>query len=607
MYVTIIISNLVFRFPSRVASNERPSVPLSHLVRKLSEVEGLMPPNFVAAAAATELDCASVDEGVEDVPTSEAMKGGAVVVAGSESAISDAGSGGASSGGRRGRLSQLASFDSASLGSCSSAAMAMQGSAGKDIFRTIFNKFIKDVSFLGVASTLKDSSSFTSSTESYPYESLDDSGLHRSANVAAAVASSQLPVGSEHADLTQSLPSCSASSIPQQISTDMSGELSLQEAASSEVVQLTARYNEQQQQQQQQAQQLQIPTQQQFLQIPNPNQFIGGGHVADSRPILRSPVHFREGRRASDGLFSQNVIAFQQKLYDKARQQHHGFELQDLQQEHRALQSQFGAMARCSTPPDSIAIGAAGGANVVRNRKGGMGTTVLANRATVSKRISVPENFSFFPGNVVAAVAATTSGVGDLQYLSAKQNVALQQQLLQHRLHQKRHQSKSPRFFPPESSASSSGSSSSNGQGSSGGGPRRMAPTRHQPGKPYLPQDALHHHQYLHGSNQQVGGDFLFQPIAEDEPGLDEIEAFMPSNTSSDPTSVSAAGAAAAATAEWQTLPSYMAETCRLGGGESGSPPPPAPPDPDTLNIELHHPRPRKASETENMDTLSPT
>ena len=133
--------HLLSRFPSRVGSNERPSVPLSQLVRKLSEVEGIMPANFVTAAVNNSSNLDSVeDEGVDisDPPHHHAAAASAAsvqhqqtaanVATGSETALSDAGS--LSAQGRRARLSQLASFDSASLGSCSSAAIGQQGATG---------------------------------------------------------------------------------------------------------------------------------------------------------------------------------------------------------------------------------------------------------------------------------------------------------------------------------------------------------------------------------------------------------------------------------------------------------------------------------------------
>ena len=40
-------------------------------------------------------------------------------------------------------------------------------------------------------------------------------------------------------------------------------------------------------------------------------------YIQSERSLTRSPVNFREGRRSSDGLVAQGLVAFQQRLYDK--------------------------------------------------------------------------------------------------------------------------------------------------------------------------------------------------------------------------------------------------------------------------------------------------
>ena len=113
-----------------------------------------------------------------------------------------------------------------------------------------------------------------------------------------------------------------------------------------------------------------------------------------------------------------------------------------------------------------------------------------------AKKISVPENFSFFPGGGLAEGGRT-----------AAHRVALQQQLMQHRLQQKRQHLQKQRLMGP------------GGQGGCGeGGGReallvgRRCHARGGQGfsKPYLPTDAL--------PLVPQGSEFLFQPIAEDEP-----------------------------------------------------------------------------------------
>ena len=57
-------------------------------------------------------------------------------------------------------------------------------------------------------------------------------------------------------------------------------------------------------------------------------------HAHHDRTQTRSPVNFREGRRASDGLVAQGIIAFKQKLKESMRAQG----MLELRQEHQYLQ-----------------------------------------------------------------------------------------------------------------------------------------------------------------------------------------------------------------------------------------------------------------------------
>lgn len=61
---------------------------------------------------------------------------------------------------------------------------------------------------------------------------------------------------------------------------------------------------------------------------PVPEEFL------QDRAQTRSPVNFREGRRASDGLVAQGIIAFKQKLKESMRAQG----MLELRQEHQQLQ-----------------------------------------------------------------------------------------------------------------------------------------------------------------------------------------------------------------------------------------------------------------------------
>ena len=172
--------------------------------------------------------------------------------------------------------------------------------------------------------------------------------------------------------------------------------------------------------------------------------------------MTRSPVNFREGRRASDGLVAQGIIAFQQKLYEKEKAA--GIvQLHQVRQEAMDLLSQF-PDKRQQTPDDAPA-------STLQK---------LSHKLSVSKRISVPENFAYFP---------------------PAKHLALQQQLLQHRLIQKRQSLQKQRFSHGEPLT----------------GMRRVSYV-----KPYLPTDGL---QLPH-----QGSDFFFQPIAEDESQAEPLE-----------------------------------------------------------------------------------
>ncbi|CAG5129271.1 unnamed protein product, partial [Candidula unifasciata] len=71
----------------------------------------------------------------------------------------------------------------------------------------------------------------------------------------------------------------------------------------------------------------------QYLQV-NPENNQASEELYQDRAQTRSPVNFREGRRASDGLVAQGIIAFRQKLKESMRAQG----MLELRQEHQQLQ-----------------------------------------------------------------------------------------------------------------------------------------------------------------------------------------------------------------------------------------------------------------------------
>ena len=402
-------------FSSQSRNPDKPSIPFSHLVRKLSEVEGITP-NISIMEGKT-----SLDEGVGlDMDPSHLQK------------IS--------------MLQNVRSFErSFESSSHSSGALPLKALAA-------------------TAPNSRDSS-FCTSTESYPYEALDESTMPHT------------PL-QDNNELTQSLPSCNNSHVVP--------DLDFPPAALEQKVQEIL---------QQQHQHYQIVMQQQMLMQHQQGQgnLLTVADPTGQRHLMRSPVSFREGRRASDGLVAQSgFIAFHGKLYDKTMAKG-CFDVNDVNQEHKALQQQFCAggsgsnsSSRSGSPNPQESGGSSG-----PGKPGGR-TSERLLRPSISKRISVPENFTYFP----------TSAPGSSEALKVPSASGLQQQLLQHRLHQKRQ-------TMPKSSMMLSASA------------RRNLLTRQsglKGNKPYLPQDMFASSGIMCGG---ISSDFLFQPIAEDETGAD--------------------------------------------------------------------------------------
>ncbi|BFZ25443.1 hypothetical protein BsWGS_28482 [Bradybaena similaris] len=88
----------------------------------------------------------------------------------------------------------------------------------------------------------------------------------------------------------------------------------------------------------------------QFLQV-NTYHPAAEGHHPD-RAQTRSPVNFREGRRASDGLVTQGIIAFKQKLKESMRAQG----MMELRQEHQQLQNMYSSQSSEQKPSHTSSI-----------------------------------------------------------------------------------------------------------------------------------------------------------------------------------------------------------------------------------------------------------
>ena len=264
-------------------------------------------------------------------------------------------------------------------------------------------------------------------------------------------------------ELTQSLPSCSTVLPPTFLLEEPASEMEL--SAVTNQLRADPSYQMQmslihQHHQYQMVMQQQLMAAQQQQQQTNNLLTVTDAH--GQRHLMRSPVSFREGRRASDGLATQSgFVAFQQRLYDKGKA--HGYtELHDVHMEHKALQHQFcatsGSGSNNSSPrsgtPENTGSNQVNPENTASNTSGKMRN--LHGRPSISKRISVPENFTYFPTREDST------------------KVGMQQQLMQYRIHQKR------QIMPSKPSIMLSASA------------RRNLLTRQsgmKSGKPYMPQD----------------------------------------------------------------------------------------------------------------------
>lgn len=231
--------------------------------------------------------------------------------------------------------------------------------------------------------------------------------------------------------------------------------------------------------------------------VPMPNGGGGRGEASAGEDVLqdrgqtRSPVNFREGRRASDGLVAQGIIAFRQRLRESMR----ACGMVELRQEHQQLQSLYssGNLAESSegeaTPPPSssppqtmahphphrkLSAPHHGHRQWSLDEQGGGGA--VGRRRPLMKRMSLPsESFDIQPHKLlalkqslyleqqldragtgagseedVAAGAPSTqlhapqapplpsSSTPPLPYEYTPCSKTLQQQLLSHRLQQKR-------------------------------------------------------------------------------------------------------------------------------------------------------------------------
>lgn len=150
------------------------------------------------------------------------------------------------------------------------------------------------------------------------------------------------------------------------------------------------------------------------------------------RNLTRSPVDFREGRRASDGLVAQqlnqeaggqNVIAFNSQKLSENTKAKGVLELHLVQKEAKKLKTQYQA----SVPLEEV----------VQMQKQHTQYLHLGEKPRVPKRISLPDNYNYIPSGVVGGGSPEPDSSSNSSGNLSKPPL---QQLMQHRLLQQKRQ-----------------------------------------------------------------------------------------------------------------------------------------------------------------------
>ena len=473
-------------FPSRYSvgnrvSLDRQSVQFSQLVRKLSEVEGIVP-NILMKTSIDEGVC--IEESTKQFAEDQNLQDQMQISTNPDGSWK-----------HHHQLSQGSTFDSISLDrSCS------------------------------MASPVTEQLPYQCQTESTQESSgCSEKSLQPSSysTVQSGASCSAFPPGSNNGsplnnDLTASLPSCThgGSVLSSSKSTETTKHMQLGGGSShstatnvaadmeSSDVQGSSDNPRTHQYLQHQQQYKYIPSYPQHL-TPGMKRFLPQSHLQKQNLLnvlhaphqmsstlsprrVRSPICFREGRRASDGYVGtcspfNNTIAFPQRLYDKSKATGH-FELHEVREEHKALQNQFGSGNRQHLVPDSTSATLPTCPNEEGVRCDTPPEMIHQGRLSAAKRISLPENFAYFSSTSGLVASTPTSSNTMAGNMNVNLNdaygasLAIQQQILQHRMRP----------------SSSSGRRTSGRPNSYGFYP----PQSHQQG---------------------LSSDFLFQPIAEDE------------------------------------------------------------------------------------------
>ncbi|KAL5019560.1 hypothetical protein ScPMuIL_002452 [Solemya velum] len=169
--------------------------------------------------------------------------------------------------------------------------------------------------------------------------------------------------------------------------------------------------------------------------------------VVFDRTQTRSPVNFREGRRASDGLVAQGIIAFRQKLKETMRAQG----MTELRQEHQEVDE---SLERAySNPPQPKSLRESAGRQWSLDEEE---IKAPSSRTLMTKRMSLPSGSFDIQPHKLLALKQSMQVEREMDRVSSQEEVdkqpvstgqtfeylnqskPLQQQLMQHRLQQKR-------------------------------------------------------------------------------------------------------------------------------------------------------------------------
>lgn len=169
----------------------------------------------------------------------------------------------------------------------------------------------------------------------------------------------------------------------------------------------------------------------------------GAAKEGMDRRNTRSPIAFREGRRASDGLMTQGLIAFRQRLIETEKAK--GItELNSVQKEHQALTSHYQWVA---TSEEASRQQEQHSQYCHEWRHSYTGADELGRSSFTRQRVSLPDKLC---GTTQKTLYSKDSSK-DADVAAAGAVKPLQQQLFQHRLQQKRQIFQKQAVFPRQS------------------------------------------------------------------------------------------------------------------------------------------------------------